>query len=209
MSITERVGTGLLVAAVVALLLPFAACSTSDTPPYPVIEVTPVAQVASARAIIATASRQNFMSGDFVIYPVPLASPGVLDILVDWTFPNSWIYVYFGQTKCTYEELEKRTCPFLIASETQLPKPRVLYSRETQRGPVLPRAPQLALGRPDEDRQRRHGNDHLPARSDRDRRVGRAAAGPARRADRAATAGTVEGCQVPHWRGGACRAACC
>jgi hypothetical protein len=134
MSITERVGTGLLVAAVVALLLPFAACSTSDTPPYPVIEVTPVAQVASARAIIATASRQNFMSGDFVIYPVPLASPGVLDILVDWTFPNSWIYVYFGQTKCTYEELEKRTCPFLIASETQLPKPRVLYSQKLSAG---------------------------------------------------------------------------
>jgi hypothetical protein len=131
MPITKRVGSGLLVAAVVAQLLPLAACNGSDTPPFPVIEVTPLP---SARAVIATRSQRDFQSGIYVMYPIELTVGGVLDIVVDWTFPNSWIYVYFGQTRCTYEELEKRTCPFLVSSETQLPKPRVLYTEKLDGG---------------------------------------------------------------------------
>jgi hypothetical protein len=127
MPIRKRVGTGLLIAAVAALLLPFAACNTSDTPPYPVIEVTPL-PVQAAHGVIATGSQRNFASGVFVMYPIELTVGGVLDITVDWTFPSSWIYVYFGQTHCTYEDLAKRTCPFLISSETTKPKPRVLYT---------------------------------------------------------------------------------
>jgi hypothetical protein len=125
MPIRKRVGAGLLVAAALTLLLPFAACDTSDTPPYPVIAVTPVP---SARSVIANTSHQDFQSGIYLMYAFELTGGGVLDITVDWTFPGSWIYVYFGQTRCTYEELEKRTCPFLISSETQLPKPRLLYT---------------------------------------------------------------------------------
>ncbi len=125
MSIRERVGTGLLVAAALALALTFAACSGDDTPPYPVIEVTPVTSVHTA---YASGSTQDFRAGDFMMYPVPLTSAGALDITVDWTYPSSWIYVYFGGTRCTYEELAKRTCPFLISSETRQPKPRVLYT---------------------------------------------------------------------------------
>ncbi len=115
-----------------ALLLPFAACSGDDTPPYPVIEVTPLPS--SARAVIANTRQQNFESGIFLMYAFPLADGGVLDLTVDWTFPNSWIYVYFGQTKCGYDQLEQGTCPFLISSETRLPKPRVLYTEKLPAG---------------------------------------------------------------------------
>jgi hypothetical protein len=130
MPIRERVGSGLLVAVVVALLLPLAGCDVSDTPPYPVVEVTPIP---SAHAVIATKSQQDFQSGTYVMYGFELPA-GIVDITVDWTFPNSWIYVYFGQTRCTYEELDKGTCPFLISSETQLPKPRVLVTGKLTAG---------------------------------------------------------------------------
>ena len=69
-----------------ALLLPFAACSGDDTPPYPVIEVTPLPS--SARAVIANTRQQDFGSGIYLMYAFPLADGGVLDITVDWTSPD-------------------------------------------------------------------------------------------------------------------------
>jgi hypothetical protein len=131
MPIRKRVGAGPLVAAALALLLPLAACEVNDTPPYPVIEVTPVA---SAYAVYASGSRQDFHAGDYMMYPIPLTVAGTFDITVDWTFPSSWIYVYFGASSCTYDELEQGTCPFLISSETVLPKPRVLLTERLEAG---------------------------------------------------------------------------
>jgi hypothetical protein len=125
MPIRERVGSGLLVATGLALLLPFTGCSGDDTPAYPVIEVTPVTSVHS---VYASGKRQNFLSGDYMAFPIQLSVAGRLDITVDWTFSSSWIYVYFGNTLCSYDDLAKHTCPFLISSETRTPKPRVLYS---------------------------------------------------------------------------------
>jgi hypothetical protein len=127
MPIRKRAGSGVLVAVALALLSSFVACSSDETSPYPVIQVTPVPFVRSA---YANGSHQNFEAGDYLMYPLPLTVSGVLDITVDWTFPNSWIYVYFGDNRCTYEELAGRTCPFLISSETQQPKPRVLVTQK-------------------------------------------------------------------------------
>jgi len=126
MRIRKRVGSGLLVAIGLALLLPFAGCSSNDTPAYPVIAVTPVP---TARGLYASGSHQNFNSGEYLAYPIDLTVSGVLDITVDWTFPGSWIYVYFGASRCTYDELAKGTCPFLLSSETQQPKPRALVTQ--------------------------------------------------------------------------------
>ncbi len=131
MPIKDRASRGLLVVAGVALLLPFVACGGSDTTPFPVVEVTPVG---ASRVVYATGSRQDFASGEYLMYPIDLSVAGVFDITVNWTFPSSWIYVYFGDTRCTYEELSSSTCPFLISSETQLPKPRILYTQPLSQG---------------------------------------------------------------------------
>lgn len=127
-----RKRAGLLVAPVLALLLPFSACTGDDAPPYPVVQVTPLPS--SARSVIAKGSQQDFQSGIFVMYAFDLSVGGVLDITVDWTFPSSWIYVYFGATRCGYDELEQKTCPFLISSETQQPKPRLLFTDKLPAG---------------------------------------------------------------------------
>jgi hypothetical protein len=47
---------------------------------------------------------------------------------VDWTSEDSWLYVYLGEVECDPERLQGGTCPFLIASETQTPKPKFLES---------------------------------------------------------------------------------
>jgi hypothetical protein len=131
MPIRKRVGSGLLVAVALALLSSFVACSSDDTSSYPVVQVTPIPSV---RSPYASGSHQNFASGDYLMYPLPLTVSGVLDVTVDWTFPTSWIYVYFGETRCSYEQLAGRTCPFLISSETQQPKPRVLVTQKLAAG---------------------------------------------------------------------------
>ncbi len=131
MPITKRVGSGWLAVVGLGLLLPFAGCTGDDTPPYPVIEVTPVASVHS---IYASGKKEYFQTGEYMAFPIQLTVAGRLDITVDWTFSSSWIYVYFGETRCTYEELAKKTCPFLITSETRTPKPRILYTDKLAAG---------------------------------------------------------------------------
>ncbi len=132
MPIRKRVATGLLlVAAALALLLPFAACSRDFEPPFPVVQVTPLT---SAHALYASGSKQDFHSGEYMMYPIELTVAGVFDITVDWTFPSSWIYVYFGETRCGYDELAQGTCPFLISSATTTPKPRTLVTEKLAAG---------------------------------------------------------------------------
>ncbi len=130
MPIRNRVGAGLLAAIGMALVSTFTGCNSSDTSPYPLVEVTPASTV---RGLYASGSHQDFRTGDYLMYPIDLTTSGVLDILVDWTFKSSWIYVYFGDTRCSYDELSNHTCRFLISSETVQPKPRLLT---TQKLPV-------------------------------------------------------------------------
>ena len=78
--------------------------------------------------VLAQTSFGGFEPKMWVALPIPLSRRGVLDITVDWQQPDSWIYVYFGNTQCDYNELAAQTCPFLLASETQLPKPRALVT---------------------------------------------------------------------------------
>jgi hypothetical protein len=63
-----------------------------------------------------------------------LSQGGVLDVTVDWTYADTWMYVYLGKTSCDYSQLAARTCPFLVKSETQKPKPRVLYTETLDPG---------------------------------------------------------------------------
>ncbi len=106
-----------------ALVLALVGCG-GESPAPPMVVVTPQ----PVHGVIASTSFQNFQSDVWISIELILSQKGVLDITVDWTFADTWMYVYFGRTKCDYSQLAGRTCPFLIKSETQTPKPRVLYT---------------------------------------------------------------------------------
>ncbi len=116
---------GATLAAVLLVSLLPAGCQNADNPSRPpVVVITPE----PVHGIIAHANFSDFHSDLWVAVQVQISTAGVADITVDWTFPDSWLYVYFGDTNCDYQQLTKHTCPFLISSETQLPKPRVLVT---------------------------------------------------------------------------------
>jgi hypothetical protein len=116
--------------AVAALAVALAGCESDSTTRPPVVIVTPE----PVRAILAQTSFQNFQSDIWVSIELLLSQKGVMDITVDWTFPTTWMYVYVGKTSCTYAQLDGRTCPFFLASETKDPKPRVLFTESLEPG---------------------------------------------------------------------------
>ncbi len=71
---------------------------------------------------------------------------------MDWTFSDTWMYVYFGRTNCDYAQLASHTCPFILSSETKNPKPRVLYTEALDPGTYylvlynVPRDPRTGIG---------------------------------------------------------------
>jgi hypothetical protein len=81
-----------------------------------------------------------------------LSQRGVLDITVDWTYPDTWMYVYFGRTSCDYSQLVSHNCPFILSSETKTPKPRVLFTEALDAGTYylvfynVPRDPRTGAG---------------------------------------------------------------
>ena len=113
-----------------AALLPALSCQ-NDNPSRPAIVVVTPQPV---RGVIAQSSFGQFAPDVWVALEVPISQRGTVDVTVDWTMPDSWIYVYFGQTNCDYAQLAGKTCPFLISSETQLPKPRVLVTGTLEPG---------------------------------------------------------------------------
>ena len=130
-----------------ALLLALAGCG-GDSPAPPLVVITPE----PVRGVIASSSFSGFQTDVWISMELTLSQRGVLDITVDWTFPDTWMSVYFGRTSCTYTQLAERTCPFLIASETQTPKPRVLYTDTLEPGTYylvlynVPRNPRTGTG---------------------------------------------------------------
>jgi hypothetical protein len=110
--------------------VPLVSCSEDTTTRPPVVVVTP----APVRGVIAQTSFSGFEPKMWVALPVQITQRGVLDIAFDWQYPDSWIYAYFGNTKCEYDQLVSQSCPFLLASETQLPKPRLLVTGTLEPG---------------------------------------------------------------------------
>lgn len=119
-----RVRSSLLPALVIALLAPLPGCNRNDEAPPPIVIVTP----APVRGVIAETSYSGFESGSWVAFPIPLSDGGQLDVTIDWTHEDSWIYVYLGEVECDPVRLAEDTCPFLVESETQNPKPRFIES---------------------------------------------------------------------------------
>jgi len=120
-----RFGRGILLPAVVAgSVLGQPACKKSSTTPTPVATPTPGA----VRGVLGTISFDRFEPDIYVGVPLPLSQGGILDVTVDWTYPDSWIFVYIARGTCTYEQLSKKICPYLVSSETQFPKPRIVVT---------------------------------------------------------------------------------
>lgn len=132
----------------VTLLLPAAACDREEGAPPPIVVVTP----APVRGVIATTAFSGFESGLWVAVEVLVSTRGKLDITVDWTSEETWMYVYLGDTECRFAELASGACPFIIESETREPKPRILYSEILDPGSYfvflynVPRDPTTGIG---------------------------------------------------------------
>lgn len=147
MMLCERWRRRTLFVALLALALPLLSCQ-NDTPTQPIVVVTPQ----PVRGVIAQTSFSGYPSGVWVSIEVLVSQKGVVDATVDWTFPDTWMYVYFGSVNCNLEQLRAGTCPFLLASETQTPKPRVLYTGQLEPGTYylylynVPRNPRLGIG---------------------------------------------------------------
>jgi len=114
-----------------ALLAALGACGGDDVVRPPVVVTTPTP---FPRIIYAQTSFENFGADIWVSIELLLSNRGVLDVTVDWTFPDTWMFVYLGKTSCTYEQLSTNSCPFLISSETKDPKPRVIVSQMLEPG---------------------------------------------------------------------------
>jgi hypothetical protein len=138
--------TGLALLAAAAVV-PLAGCQ-NDSPLPPIVVVTPQ----PVRGVIAQTSFSGFETDIWVSIEILVSQRGVLDVTVDWTSPDAWIYVYFGQTSCDYAQLAKHTCPFLISSETKTPKPRILTTGTIEPGKYylvlynVPRNPATGIG---------------------------------------------------------------
>jgi hypothetical protein len=134
-------------AAAGALLVALAGCGGDSVRP-PVVVVTPE----PVRGVIAQTTLSGFETGVWISIELILSQRGVLDITVDWTSPETWMYVYFGQTSCTYDQLSSGRCPFILSSETKNPKPRVLYTETLEPGTYylvlynVPRDPATGVG---------------------------------------------------------------
>lgn len=107
-----------------ALLAPLPGCDRGDDVTPPIVVVTPE----PVRGIYVTAAFSGFNSGLTFSIPVELFEQGKLDITVDWTEDETWMFVYFSDVLCGAAEFASNTCPFIIASETKDPKPRVLLT---------------------------------------------------------------------------------
>jgi hypothetical protein len=116
---SERWRRRILAGALLAVSLPLLSCG-DDTPAQPIVVVTPQ----PVRGVIAQTAFSGFTSGTWVSIEIQVTQKGVVDGTVDWTFDDTWMYVYFGSQKCDLATLTAGTCPFLVRSETQKPKPR-------------------------------------------------------------------------------------
>jgi hypothetical protein len=135
------------VAAAGALLVALASCGGDSARP-PVVVVTPQ----PGRGVIAETSFSGFETDVWISIELILTQRGILDITVDWTYPSTWMQVFLGRTNCTYAQLSGQTCPFILSSPTQNPKPRILYTETLEPGTYylvlynVPRDPRTGSG---------------------------------------------------------------
>lgn len=150
----KRSVRGILVSVLLGgLVLGMPACKKT-TAPTPV--ATPTPAPVPVRGVLAQFSFDQFASDIYVGIPLPLTQGGILDVTLDWTFPDTWMFVYIAKGTCTYEQLAGKTCPYIVTSETQFPKPRVVTT-----APIAPGTYSLILYNVPWDKKLRTGSDNV------------------------------------------------
>ena len=144
-----------LPAILAAAVLGLPACD-EETPVAPTPSPTP--SPGPARFVLNESAFDQFTPDVYVAIPLPLSLGGILDVTVDWTFEDSWIYVYIARGTCDFEQLVNKTCSYLVASETQFPKPRFLATE-----PIAPGTYSLILYNVPLDRRQGIGSDRIEA----------------------------------------------
>jgi hypothetical protein len=142
-----------LIVALAAAAIGLPGCDKEQTAPTPVATPTPISP--AVRGVLGQFSFDQFSSGLYVGIPFTLSQGGILDATVDWTVPSTWMYVYIAKGTCDFEQLSSKTCPYLVASESQVPKPRVVMTE-----PIPPGTYSLILYNVERNKKTGIGSDN-------------------------------------------------
>jgi hypothetical protein len=112
-----------------AALAGLAACGTSPTTPSAAPPPPP-----PVTAVIGEGSQSGLAERVLLRVPFRTGSAGTVRATVDWTFPDTTIFVYISSGTCTLEQVNADECRFLASSESAGPKPRVLTVTGAQPG---------------------------------------------------------------------------
>jgi hypothetical protein len=121
--------------AVVAVSLGLVSCGDGGTtPPTPVPTPTP----APVRTVVAQGSFAIEAPDEELSYYrsrlIKTTATGTLETTVNWTYPTNAVWMYLTEGDCTDDQFDNLDCPggptcecrFIVLSETETPKPRVL-----------------------------------------------------------------------------------
>ncbi len=107
----------------------------SQNPAAAGCEPPPTTQPACTQAVALQSTVPGLPTFNVAYVPVTTATTGRLDVTVDWTFPATPFAVYFVRGTCTIDQLNARTCDFILRSEAATtPKPRRLSASNIAAG---------------------------------------------------------------------------
>ena len=94
--------------------------TTTSAPPQPVTTLISQGST-SLRSFFVTIPHRNDARGD-------------VEFIVDWTFEESFLWIYVTDGFCTADQFRQDACPFRVRSETRQPKPRRLRVANREAG---------------------------------------------------------------------------
>ena len=120
----------LCAALALAALLPACGSDSSPTTTTPTTTQPPCTQT-----VVLQQSVTGLGSFIVVYLPLTTATTGRLDVTLDWTFASTPIAMYLVRGACSIDELNARTCDFVMRLEaTATPKPHRLSASNVAAG---------------------------------------------------------------------------
>jgi len=121
-------------------ILALPGCGGGDkvtTPPTPTPAPAPVRSLVTRGTATILGPDDRFTY--FRAIPFTTQFPGTVEVTVDWTYSTNTVWIFVSSGVCTAEQFKSCPgaaceCPFLVASQTSTPKPRVLNLPSTAAG---------------------------------------------------------------------------